>query len=504
MRSDLLPEFRGRAGFLCLAVLVVLAYGPSLWHGPRGDQINYLAELAARRGFLDTVLGTFDLNRTRAFGAGDELAFRPVLYIILGLQKYLFGYGFMAWQAVGLAAHLLTCGALYALLYRIRGGLFAFLGTGLFAFAVVNIEAVVWHHITPYLVFAGCVLMALRALYIMEHDAVKARAQAFAALGWMVPAVFLYETGVWYALCMGVFLWWRGQRVAGMAAGALIVLYAGLNLADLLWRHADAMLQVGEIAGKGGFLLTLGNAVLLGKWFLSAFYFLASADLSPVSRMMVRPELLSWPWPWGQPFSLPLLSGLVLLAVTGMFLVWRAAAGVWRKDSVLLVLGLAMAAGYLLVIAAGRINVLGVFGMRVGLYYAYNFLVLAFVAAALVAGKAAVWRGVWGRPLKFFGAGIILLVILFNALTVHKVVAQMARDHHVNLVFLQALDRFVKAHAQEPGFSFYATAACPGNYTADWVSRRGDPAGRTYTVAEALYPLQFKRDHPKYVIKSER
>ena len=153
------------AGAVLLAVLIAAVYWPSLYHVARGDQINYLAELSSRHGFVQTVLGTLDINRTRVFGAGDEIAFRPVLFFILGLQKYLFGYAFMGWQAVALMAHLFVCGALYALLCRIRGGLFALLATGMFALAPVNIEAVTWHHITPYLLFAGCVLMALRGLH---------------------------------------------------------------------------------------------------------------------------------------------------------------------------------------------------------------------------------------------------------------------------------------------------------------------------------------------------
>ena len=477
------------AGYAVLAVLIVVMYAPSLYHVARGDQINYLAELSSRHGFGETVFGTFDLNRTRLFGAGDELAFRPVLYVILGLEKYLFGYHFMAWQAFGILAHLVVCAALYTLLCRIRGGMFAVLGTGLFATAVINIEAVTWHHITPYLLFAGCVLMALRHLYMVQEEASGKDVQAWAALAWMVPAVFLYETGVWYAVCMAVFLNFHARRRVAAGMMALVVLYMGLNAADLFWRHAGAALQARQVLDHGSLMLTLGHAALLGKWFLSAFFFLAPQDLAFVSRTMVRPELVGWMWPWGQPLTLVLVVGIITLVTVIVMLARRGTCGGF------LLLCLAMAAGYLGVIALGRINVLGEFGLRVGLYYAYNFLLLAMVVAALMSS------GEWPLLVKGVGACILAGVIVFNGVMTHQVTAQMAREHTNNRMFLEALDRYVNAHEQESGFSFYVGPEYPGNYVADWVSRRGDVQGRLYTVAEALYPSKFTRDRPKYVIK---
>jgi hypothetical protein len=494
----------GPLGFVFLAVLIVAAYGPSLLHVARGDQISYLAELSSRHGFMETVFGTLDLTRTRAFVPGDELAFRPLFYFMMGLQKYVFGYWFMGWQAVAILAHLFTCAALYALLWRIRRGVFAFLGTALFALAPVNIEAVTWHHIIPYLVFAGCVLMVLRNLYAAEHDEEKASYHTASAVGWMVPAVFLYETGIWYALCIGVFLWLRGRRIAVYGLAALGILYAGLSIADLFVRHVDVTRQVGEVTGNGSFFPTLLKAALLGKWFLSALFFLSPSDLSLVSRMMVHPDLVSWAWPWGQPYSFPLLMGAVLLMSVIAVLGQKTVRGGLRNGGAMLGLCCVMAAGYLGVIVLGRINIQGEFGMRVGLYYPYNFLTLVFVIAALASSGNVPARRMSDKAFKAFCAGIILAVVVSHAFTVHRLTAQMARDHSTNRIFLEALDRYVKVHEKEPGFSFYVGLEYPGNYAADWIVRRGGEPGHVYSVAEALYFPQFTQKDPKYVIKFER
>jgi hypothetical protein len=373
----------------------------------------------------------------------------------------------------------------------------------MFAFAPVNIEPVVWHHITPYLLFGGCVLMALRNLYASEHDDVKTSFHTAMAVGWMLPAVFLYETGIWYALCMGAFLWLRGRRVAAHAMGVIIVLYFVADVADFVWRHAVA-LQAGELAHKGFFLLTLTNMGLLGKWFLSAFFFLGSKDLLSLSRMMVRPEIVGWAWPWGFPLTISIAVGAVALAVSTLVLGQSLVRRGFGRNGPMLALCFFMALGYLAVIAVGRINLQGAFAVRVGLYYPYNFLILLLVAVALVSSGYGSWHyNLPDKLIRCFGACIIAATVVFYAATVHRVTAQMAYDHRQNRIFLAALDRYVKAHEKEPGFSFYIGPEYPGNYTADWVTRRGDPQGRLYTIAEALYFPQFTRNNPKHVIKLE-
>jgi hypothetical protein len=320
----------------------------------------------------------------------------------------------------------------------------------------------------------------------------------------MLPAVFLYEAGIWYALCMGVFLWLRGRRGVAYAMGALVVIYFGANAADLFARQAVDLLRTEQVSCQGSFLLTLTNMALLGKWFLSAFFFLGSADLVPVTRMMVRPEVVTWVWPWGQPISFSVGLGVAaLIAVIVVFgqSVVRRGVG---KNGALFLLCCAMMAGYLAAIALGRVNAQGEFGMRVGLYYPYNFLVLVLVAFALVLPRDGGVYKPWDKLVKILGACIIAVMVISYTFMVHRVTAQMARDHRSNRIFLEALDRYVKAHAKEPGFSFYVGPEYPGNYTADWVVRRGDSPGRMYTVAEALYFSQFTRNDPKYVIKFER
>ncbi len=490
----MIQQNRRWLAFAGLALVIVVVYGPSLEHVARGDQVNYLAEMARRHGFAGTVLDSFDLNRTRSFAPGDTFMFRPLLYLMLGLEKYFFGYEFRLWQAAGILAHLFAVGALYAFLCRVRGGIFALAGASFFAFIPVNIEAVIWHHISAYVIFAGCVLMALRHLYAPARKESDVRADHYAAIGWMAAAVFLYEVGLWYMVAMAVFFWRQGARRAGLIAAGVVVVYALLSGLDFAWRHPDAVQEAQVLSACLGGAALARHAFLLVKWFAASGFFLGGADLVSRSRMMVDPGVTAWTWPWGHMsgFHAWLGLGLIFILAVGS-LAGRIGAEV-RRNAALLGLALVMALGGVLMIAAGRISVQGVSqGIIVCLYYPYNFLILLVAAAGLAAGP--------GR--KIFGYGAAAAMILFSAVCAGEVYAvneRIARDHNPSRVFIHELGDFIRTHRQEPGFSFYVGPDYPGNYTPDWLFRRGDAPGRVYTMAEILCPQYFTTVHPKYNI----
>ncbi len=346
--------------------------------------------------------------------------------------------------------------------------------------------------------------MALRNFYAALIDEQLGLRHETTALAWMVPAVFLYEAGVWYVMVMGAYLWFRGKgyHSAAWGAWAIAAVALGVNALDLLVRGVNVagapdLLKEGHVITT-----TLGNALLLVKWFLSASFFLGKADLIPVSRMMVRPDVVSWTWPLGQPLSWALAGGAVLVSacLAGAFYCRLFHRGS-RRSMAFLAMCLAMLAGYLVIIALGRINGLGAQGIRTCLYYPYNFLILLIAAVALALPFDAGAAGARGKVLKWAAVACFSMVILFNVWTVRRVAGDIARDHRVVRQFVIELDHFVQAHKKEQGFSFYVGPQYPGNYTPDWVSRRGDAPGRMYTLAEALYPQYYSKNRPRYVIQ---
>src|SRR5262245_5697457 len=174
-------------------VAIWIAYWPSLEHVPRADQWAYLIDTRECNTFGELWIASYSYNRVRAVGPGDTDLFRPVLFTLLSVEKYLFGNYFEASQALGLALHCSVVLLLFVLLRRIErvssaqavGPALPVEATALiwrrlmphaitvfFALNFASMELVVWAHLHGYLLFLVFVLAALCLLmtYIYRPD----------------------------------------------------------------------------------------------------------------------------------------------------------------------------------------------------------------------------------------------------------------------------------------------------------------------------------------------
>ncbi|HZU36370.1 MAG TPA: hypothetical protein VFA18_10705 [Gemmataceae bacterium] len=170
-----------RLGFLLTAVVLIpplaLAYAPSLKHMPRADQWDFLVDTMGLDDFATLAAHTWSYNRTRLMDPGDTQLFRPVLFLLLSLEKAWFGTDFAAWQAFNLLLHLIVCCLFLGLLRRmfalarptetVAWTLFDLLPLGLTFFFALNVgvvEQVIYHHLSGYLLFVVLVLGSLTFL----------------------------------------------------------------------------------------------------------------------------------------------------------------------------------------------------------------------------------------------------------------------------------------------------------------------------------------------------
>src|SRR5690242_18079026 len=98
--------------YLLLLLVVTAAYYPSLFQAARADQLGYLYGTRDKAGLFSLTLGSYSWNREFH---GDIHFFRPVLYFLLGVERWAFTpYHFWAWQLASLLLHL----AVVVLLFR--------------------------------------------------------------------------------------------------------------------------------------------------------------------------------------------------------------------------------------------------------------------------------------------------------------------------------------------------------------------------------------------------
>ncbi len=187
--------------------LIFIVYSSSLLHRPRGDQVFYLAEVAQKSSLWDLTIGSMDLNRHRKFDAGDQILFRPGVYLILGVEKYFFGYNAIYWQALGIILHAVVIWVLLDLLLLIHFGWEAVCASALFALLFVNIEMVIWHHIHSYLFSVICILMVLKHVYLLINKTDKFQKHYLSISMWLLLGAFTFEVVNGIALLVGIFLW---------------------------------------------------------------------------------------------------------------------------------------------------------------------------------------------------------------------------------------------------------------------------------------------------------
>ena len=210
-------------GFLIISCCIILVYFPSLQHQPRGDQGFYLQEIQHKTSLKELTLGCIDLNRHRQFHPGDQLLFRPLLYIVLGAEQYFFKDNDVLWQGFGILLHILNAWFLLRLLLAIYEGWEAVWATALFAVLFVNIEMVIWTHIHSYMIFTLCVLAALQRWYGVVNKEKGEAADYRVMFLWLMPGAFTYEMGSCIAIILYIFLIFLKPKECKQAIWLLMV-----------------------------------------------------------------------------------------------------------------------------------------------------------------------------------------------------------------------------------------------------------------------------------------
>ena len=495
------------AGLGLLLLMVFLVYFASLFHVARADQVTFLAEYAGRNDLVRMVMDSLYYNRTREFSPGDEALFRPLLFLMLSVQKALFGYGFFWWQAVALGAHLFTVAMLWRLLRRWAGDTpgfhaAAWVLTVFFAFLFVNMEAVIWHGITPYVFFAGFVLIALERLDVFVVSSGQDRRALTVCALWLLAAVLTYEAGVWYIPCFFVYalVSLRGTgriRRAGVLLMPLMI-YVVWSAGHWILTQVQPNEETARLVGGAFLPKTVFNFLAVLKWFVGGGFFLQANDVIPISRLIVRADVFAWPWPlshWMPMRWLGVAAVLILIASIAIGAWFIKEKGYWRR------LGLlgAMLTGYVLIIVVGRANTrVDGTGLECSLYYFYNFwtifTVILFVLVRSVFARHWLWALAVSLPLMACAA--------VNSWSVSLVTSSIAREHHMLRKTGVLLDSFIAEHKKEPDFSFYVQPNEAGNYQVSWLTKRLDPPGKKYYYVETLYPQYFRADKPKYSLRA--
>jgi hypothetical protein len=491
--------------YLVLLLAVGAAHYPALAQVARADQFIYLYTTRDKVDLHALTLGSYSWNREIG---GDVHFFRPVLMFLLGLERWAFSAeNFWAWQLTSLLLHLVVVVLLFRWLQGgdDRGSWLAVIVAAFFGVQYACAEFVAWHHLSGYLLFCVFLLGILCLLYRCSEEVSVGRQAALVLL--LLLAAFTLEPGnvlsVLVAGCMiavNVGRRWSPDagpgfhRLAVLGCLAVPIVYFAANLADQYRRYGHILAGP---AHEGCLPLGAGirgMARAAGLW-LQGGFIPSKIDLTADSRMQIGAVHATLSRPLALQCGLVLAGGaaFVLLFARGLrqgLAPRRVLVGV-----VALLFGLCYTAVLVFLRAGPR-------GLQDALFnnsyypYIFNLSVLIFLSS-LVDFRAlpASWSG--RLPRVVLGGALACLAII-SGRRVHEQDRAEAQWGEPTRVLVQQVRRLRRAHHNDGDFTFTVAPGHPGELELSYVG--SDPDGHTVTVSQALFPRQYTRDNPRYLL----
>ncbi len=258
--------------FFLIMILVIIinlfVFFPSFFHMERADHLVFLIETAKFDKFDELVRFTYSYCRNRQLEIGDQLLFRPGLYILLSLEKWFFQYNFTYWQILSFILHLIVLFQILRILYLFKPNLLAGLFVLNFSVWYLGQEMVIWHHLSGYLFFT---VLFLQVFYHFVNYVYSGQ-QRGKELGWMLfyltLGCFFYEFGVLCCIVFSSVLYFhrlfmlsreskskiRKKINSPWILSVPVVLYIGWSLADYLGRLGFKVLEMGGGTDRGSIL----------------------------------------------------------------------------------------------------------------------------------------------------------------------------------------------------------------------------------------------------------
>ncbi|MCK5581943.1 MAG: hypothetical protein KAJ18_11805, partial [Candidatus Omnitrophica bacterium] len=182
--------------FIIIVAINLIIFYPSFSFSAKADHITYLMETAGIENLAESINQTYSFCRTRIVYAGDRILFRPIFYLLLSVEKFLFGYNFVYWQITGFLFHLIIVGLLLRLFNAIQPHIFSWIFTLFYSVIYIGSDLVTWHHMHGYLLFLIFMLLALIHFVLYIKNDQKDRKDLWFMGLYLLGACFTNEFGI--------------------------------------------------------------------------------------------------------------------------------------------------------------------------------------------------------------------------------------------------------------------------------------------------------------------
>jgi len=499
-KGDIKPEAVGRKWCLRILFAAVLilctlyVYFPSLNMVFINDQLSYFLELDGETS-LTSGLQLLDYGAQRRYNKGDEVLYRPLLFLFLSLENSLLKRNFKLWNAVKLVLHISLVYLLFEMLWRIRPTSFAFGVAMTFGLLMSNFTLVTSNHLGGYLVGYGLLLTALWAAREMGSAGENTGSRWFWIYGVsMTNAMLFHEIAVIASFAVIAYVGWcrwgksdiRKKRFV-VALGAPILFYAVLYSYHA-WQ-CDRFLWIDPHGTYSSLIELLLNISLLIVYWLQHIFL-------PVSGQIVFSFMnyTSWSLPYVKLIPQIILPGLLWIIV--LVCLWQGFERKHFRESLSFAILI-----FFLIVSYATINVIG--RSRNAFQISYYDYFPAFFGAVMLYSLIDFSRV---RVTKITVAMIcLLLLVLHNGLEIRKNSRLVQEIYKPVASYLELVERQVRPELSQPGFSFLIKKLPP-----EWDIRIKGYVGYPdqgnvveMTLLSALYGKYYNAKNPTdiYVIK---
>ena len=510
--------------FITLALFNLIVYFPSFFHTPRSDQLVYLANVAYQQDWVSLALKNYAMNRVDLpFNMKDDLLFRPIVYIFLGTEKWLFGYHFIYWQITGFLLHLAVLWFLLKLLLQTKESFFAFLLAAFFSILNAGFEMVIWSNVNSYLIFLCCILISLHQLRIIIKEGDVLHENLIKIIISLTVANFTYELGSFYCLLFAVYFYlsfnYKTTKIlnSGNKTNFLkhksyvtltfclpIILYLTFNFLDFFSRglklspESQAILQVKDIAPL------LHNILLTLLWWVYVGIFPSQCVTNLVQRTAIFPPFILTPTKGIFPIHglnlIPIFPGVMVIFIY-FFILYKGMHLNYFKDKwKILTLLLGMIISYSIVISFGRISQRGIPRILThNAYYNYFAWVLFILFIYNSISFDYLKKDNLLTFLKRLGQLLLIILICINALRTFTFIQERTRLYEPFTILDKIIKNLIQQYGKEDNFSFGFDPSLAKKLHFNWVKTTNNPSGKDYHFIELLYPQYYTETMPKYL-----
>jgi len=429
-----------------------------------------------------------------------------VLYLLLGIERWLFGYNFHYWQLASLLLHLGVCLLLYKIIREVHAkGPVPFLLTLLFGVQYFSMEMVIWHHMSGYLLF--CLLFLYSFQQFRKFKNQPSWPNFFPLYIGLLLAAFTYEAGnaaagwiAFYLLAINVVSSLRSNKLKPVSwkypllIFTIPLFYILLSALDYNYRFESFASGLHSLETPAINVIGVMQFVLFSSslWLFSAF--------DPLYLILSPGERLATTGWVGLDSPLVILGVIPVILFAVGYAIRRARkrqlVDALPEISILIVMMLAFS----FIIEMGRGTPRGIVDTLQGNpYYTYIFnlfaiLLIAFTLTPIF--NVARSSDALANVLMMVS---LIIIIAFNARMTFAMNMAMLEYSKATWILVEKIEQLAHAHADDETFTFSVDASCKEDIDLYWYDLRDVPP-KPFKAAEALYPYTYVEKNGKYVI----